>query len=85
MKLELLMTYHATLKPSQPIGRGPYGNRQIAEVIGGRFEGARLQGEVLTCGGDWILVDDTGIGHLAKCRFEEPSELLQVAEGVELQ
>jgi hypothetical protein len=64
MKLELLMTYHATLKPSQPVGRGPYGTRQIAEVTGGRFEGPRLKGEVLTCGGDWILIDDSGIGHL---------------------
>lgn len=64
MKLELLMNYHATLKPAQPVGGGPYGNRQIAEVTGGRFEGPRLRGEVLTCGGDWILIDDKGFGHL---------------------
>jgi hypothetical protein len=64
MQLELLMTYHATLKPSQPVGNGPYGNRQIAEVTGGSFEGPKLKGEVLTCGGDWILIDDKGFGHL---------------------
>ena len=34
MKLELLMSYHANLKPAQPVGKGPYGNRQIAEVTG---------------------------------------------------
>ncbi len=64
MKLEPLMSYHATLKPAQPIGSGPYGNRQIAEVTGGSFEGPRLKGQVLTCGGDWLLVDSEGIGHL---------------------
>ena len=64
MKLELLMTYHAKLKPAQTVGKGPYGNRQVAEVTGGSFEGPVLQGELLTCGGDWILIDDSGFGHL---------------------
>jgi len=64
MKLDYLMSYQATLKPAQPIGRGPFGNRQIAEVTGGTFEGPRLKGELLSCGGDWILIDDAGIGRL---------------------
>jgi hypothetical protein len=65
MKLEFLMSYEASLSPNQqPIGKGPYGERMIAEVTGGTFEGPRLKGEVLTCGGDWILIDADGFGHL---------------------
>ncbi len=64
MRLDMLMTMHADLKPAQPIGRGPFGTRQIFEVTGGTFEGAKLSGEVLTCGGDWILIDDQGVGRL---------------------
>ncbi|MEZ5553528.1 MAG: DUF3237 domain-containing protein [Pseudomonadales bacterium] len=64
MNLEFLMDYHADLAPAQPIGKGPLGTRSIHEVIGGTFAGPRLRGEVLTCGGDWLLTDDTGVGRL---------------------
>ena len=65
MRLEHLMRYEASLSPAQqPVGKGPYGDRLIAEVIGGTFEGPRLKGEVLTCGGDWILIDADGFGHI---------------------
>lgn len=64
MKLEPLMTYYATLLPSVPVGAGPYGQRAIFEVTGGAFEGPRLRGTLRTGGGDWILVDAQGVGHL---------------------
>ena len=65
MKLDYLMSYEGTLSPaSQPVGRGPVGERMIAEVTGGTFEGPRLKGEILTCGGDWILTGDDGFGRL---------------------
>jgi len=64
MRLEPLMTMHADLKPPQEIGAGPFGMRQIFEVTGGSFDGDKLSGEVLTCGGDWILVDAHGAGRL---------------------
>ncbi|MBL4708390.1 MAG: DUF3237 domain-containing protein, partial [Flavobacteriales bacterium] len=31
---------------------------------GGTFEGEKLRGTLLPSGGDWILVDDQGVGHL---------------------
>ena len=64
MKLTPLITMHADLKEPVPIGEGPAGNRLVYDVTGGYFEGDRLRGEVLASGGDWILIDSDGVGHL---------------------
>ena len=64
MKLDQIMTYHADLAPPQVIGKTAFGTRQIFEVTGGTFEGPGLGGKILTCGGDWLLTDDDGIGRL---------------------
>jgi len=64
MKLEPLMTLHVDLKPPVEIGNGPHGARTIIDIIGGAFEGQRLNGKVIPSGADWILVDADGIGHL---------------------
>lgn len=64
MQLEFLMEYHADLAPPQAIGTGPFGTRSIHEVTGGSFEGPQLKGEILTCGGDWLLTDQSGTGRL---------------------
>ena len=64
MDLLPLMEYRANLKPSLVVGDGPFGTRRIAEVIGGEFAGERLSGTVLTGGGDWILIDNRGVGRL---------------------
>jgi hypothetical protein len=64
MKLQHLMDYHARLKPAVEIGRGPFGTRSFGEVIDGVFEGPELRGRLLSGGGDWILVDDSGLGHV---------------------
>ncbi len=71
MRLEPLMTYHADLCTPVTVGTGPYGNRLIVEVSGGAFEGPRLRGKLLTGGGDWLLIDADGIGHLdVRATFE---------------
>ena len=64
MKLEHIMTYHADLAAPQEVGKGAFGTRQIFEVTGGSFEGPQLNGKLLSCGGDWLLTDETGIGRL---------------------
>jgi hypothetical protein len=64
MKLEPLMTYRADLKPPVEVGAGPFGTRTIFDVIGGSAEGPRLRGKLLASGGDWLLLDDAGIGRL---------------------
>jgi len=71
MKLEPLMTYHADLLPAVMVGVGPQGTRAIFEVTGGAFEGPRLRGKLLTGGGDWMLIDAQGMGHLdVRATFE---------------
>jgi hypothetical protein len=71
MRLEPLMTYYADLLPAVAVGQGPYGNRMVFEVSGGAFEGPRLRGRLLTGGGDWLLLDSEGIGHLdVRATFE---------------
>jgi hypothetical protein len=39
----------------QPVGKTPFGDRRVAIVDGGNFEGPRLKGTVLKGGTDWIL------------------------------
>jgi hypothetical protein len=64
MQLAPLMTVHADLKPPVDLGIGPYGTRLVFDVTGGHFEGARLRGTLLPSGGDWLLLDAEGAGHL---------------------
>jgi hypothetical protein len=64
MQLEYELTYTATLKDPLTIGAGPYGTRVVYEVTGGRFDGKRLKGKVLTGGADWLLVGPDGWGRL---------------------
>ena len=71
MRLEPLMSYHADLLPAVVVGTGPYGTRAIFEVTGGAFEGPRLRGKLLKGGGDWMLIDAQGMGHLdVRATFE---------------
>jgi len=64
VKLKPLMTMYATLRQTVSVGEGPYGNRMIADISGGTFEGEKLKGEVLVSGADWVTVDADGVGRL---------------------
>jgi len=64
MDLEYEFTFHATLKDPVPVGAGPYGTRLVIEVTGGRLDGKRLKGKVLTGGADWLLVGSDGWGRV---------------------
>jgi hypothetical protein len=53
-----LCRYRAELaSPQQDVGQAHFGQRMIAQVIGGAFEGERLRGKVLPGGGDWATID----------------------------
>ena len=45
----------------QVLGRTPLGERRIAQVSGGSFEGPRIKGIVLPGGGDWIVLRPDGV------------------------
>ena len=64
MKLVHRLTYRADLKPPVEVGKGPFGTRSIFDVTGGSAEGPRLRGKLLPSGGDWLLLDEGGIGRL---------------------
>lgn len=50
--------------PLQPIGPAQYGDRRIAKVRGGTFEGPEIKGIVADGGGDWILNRNDGVTQL---------------------
>ncbi|MFL5824467.1 MAG: DUF3237 domain-containing protein [Solirubrobacteraceae bacterium] len=60
VELEHVFDYEVRLRPPVVLGRAQYGTRIFYEVLEGRISGPRLQGEVLSGGGDWALVDDDG-------------------------
>jgi hypothetical protein len=64
MDLVYEFTYQAKLKPPVGVGPGPFGDRQVFEVIEGRFEGERLNGRILSGGGEWFLVGADGFGRI---------------------
>jgi hypothetical protein len=51
-----LFTLLLDVKPAQVIGKTPGVDRRVGEISGGRFEGERLRGTVLSGGSDWQSV-----------------------------
>ena len=62
IRTELLFTMRLEVEsPMQMLGQTPFGERRIARVSGGSFEGPRLNGKVLPGGGDWLLLRNDGV------------------------
>lgn len=62
IRTELLFTMRLEVEsPMQMLGTTPFGERRIARVAGGSFEGPRLNGKVLPGGGDWLLLRNDGV------------------------
>jgi hypothetical protein len=57
----LLMTLQVVVTPPQELGAVPHGDRAIAPVAGGTFEGPRLRGRALPGGSDWTLLRSDGV------------------------
>ena len=77
--------YTAHLKPPVDFGAGPSGHRQFFEATGGRATGERVNGELLTGGGDWIHVGTDGVGRLdvrAQFRTDDGASILAQYQGV---
>ena len=51
-----------TLEVAKPqvVGRTPGVDRRVGEILGGRFEGERLKGRILSGGNDWQAVRSDG-------------------------
>ncbi len=55
-----LMTFFIEVRKPWIVGKTPAADRRIGEIAGGRFEGERLRGTILTGGSDWQTVRDDG-------------------------
>jgi hypothetical protein len=65
IKTEFVMEMRLAVEmPLQAIGATQYGDRRIAKVTGGTFEGPAIKGVVAGGGGDWILNRTDGVTQL---------------------
>jgi hypothetical protein len=55
----LVLSLEVAAKP-QAVGRTPAVDRRVAVILGGRFEGERLNGKILPGGSDWLGVRSDG-------------------------
>ena len=53
IRCEPLFIFQIDVKPPSIIGATPGHDRRIGEITGGRFEGERLRGRILSGGSDW--------------------------------
>ncbi len=60
MHLEHLFDWTSAFNAPVRVGKGPLGERIIADIKGGHFKGPRMSGKVLPSGADWALVGPDG-------------------------
>ena len=53
IRLQPIFIFQIEVKPPSVIGATPGHDRRIGEISGGRFEGERLRGKILSGGSDW--------------------------------
>jgi len=61
---EPIFRVHAELADILLLGHTPYGERRIINILGGRVDGARLNGRILPGGADWQIIRQDGVAHL---------------------
>jgi hypothetical protein len=64
LSTEPIFRIHAELADILHLGSTPYGDRRIINILGGRVEGARLNGRILPGGADWQIVRPDGVADL---------------------
>ena len=60
LKLRPLFIFDLLVNPASIIGKTPGVDRRVGEITGGRFEGERLRGKILSGGSDWQSVRADG-------------------------
>ena len=53
MRSQPLLVFQIEVRPPSIVGKTPGYDRRIGEITGGRFEGERLRGKILSGGSDW--------------------------------
>src|SRR5437879_2014406 len=60
MRNQPLFIFQIQIKPPSVIGATPGYDRRVGEIAGGRFEGERLRGKILSGGSDWQSLRSDG-------------------------
>jgi len=64
MHLTALMRFNVDVAAPIEVGPTPTGQRMVANITSGSFDGERLSGRIHASGADWILVDPGGMGRV---------------------
>ena len=62
---EPIFSIHAELSDIMNLGRTPYGERRIIDIVGGTVRGAKLNGRILQGGADWQIVRSDGAADIS--------------------
>jgi len=68
LSTEPIFTIYAELSAILNLGRTPYGERRIIDIVGGSVRGRKLNGRVLPGGADWQIVRADGAADI-KARY----------------
>jgi len=63
-----IFTIQAELAAIMNLGRTPYGERRIIDILGGTVRGPKLNGRILPGGADWQIVRSDGAADI-KARY----------------
>jgi hypothetical protein len=80
-----LFQVRAELADILHMGKTPYGERRVINILGGRVEGPRLTGTILPGGADWQLIRADGAAHIEArytIRSDAGGEVLVSSEGI---
>jgi hypothetical protein len=64
LSAEPIFRIQAELADIVGLGQTPYGERRIVNILGGRVDGARLDGRIVPGGADWQIVRTDGVTDL---------------------
>ena len=59
-----ILRIQADLSDILHLGRTPYGERRVINILGGQVEGPRLKGRILPGGADWQIIRRDGVTDL---------------------
>src|SRR5712691_10375331 len=78
LRYQPLFIFQIEVKPPSIIGATPGYDRRIGEIAGGRFEGERLRGGILSGGSDWqsLRADGTTTLNVRLVMKTDDSELI---------
>jgi hypothetical protein len=82
---EAIFRITADLGEIQMLGKTPYGERRIVEILGGSVEGRMLKGKILPGGSDWQIIRTDGVADI-QARYaietENGARILVRSEGL---